>query len=234
MIKVYRLFLLILSVASTAYVLLRNWEPATVFFSPTLNFSAPIGLIVIIFFLLGVVVTALWTLGITLRHYFLRKKLEERIVNVGESNRVYAEGRESLILLDDLKAKRLFARALSLDPYNLAARLALFECYLKEKDFVAAGSVLDFVDENARVSLLESRVRIEEVAKNDTALFDRLRALIEVAPSISGLRKLVEVGARVNKSVEAQEVVISFSKSKFLPQEILEELLSKELLAKVN
>ncbi|MDR2338460.1 MAG: hypothetical protein LBE20_07485 [Deltaproteobacteria bacterium] len=222
-------FFFILSVV--AYIFYLNHENAIFYLSTRRQFSAPLALIVLIAFSLGLLLTALIALLLGLHQKLIIWSITRNSKNLQKIKSNYIKAR-SMLALDNLTAaEAITKKILTQDKKHLLASILLAQIMERQDNISAALEIIEksCSDENqTNAELLLYFTELNNKAGNYSAAYDKLKILLKTKPNnVRILGLIVETALllnRVEEAIKYQERLILNSPTKDI--QMLEEKLA--------
>lgn len=215
--RVIRLILLIGLVAIISYIFILNPHQATVTYGYGRTWAAPMALVLIVVFFLGVLVSALLS-------FFVGAQLSFSHWRERKLHKLQREHMAQLVTVREyLAAKRYdvarpaLQRMIEQDPDNIVARVMLAEAWYALGDKRAALNVLDEAraGQKRNMELLFLAAEIHQELGNYTAAFDNLALVLQQEPNNRAALELIIFAAeqlkRFDRAVEYQAQLIKIS-----------------------
>ncbi|MCB9030302.1 MAG: DUF1049 domain-containing protein [Deltaproteobacteria bacterium] len=172
-------------VIPVVYVFYHNHSTVTVNLSKTASVSAPMALVLIATFALGILFTAFITLFFGIKAYWRERQLKNRVKTRQRSEEVMIEARNLLAAGEWSKAQHKWESIVSRDPENIIARVELSKSLQGAGDIREAIKVLDAARtlDSTNTEVLFRAAELNLKLENKTAAIDNLALILYNHPN---------------------------------------------------
>lgn len=205
---------LLVTVAAVCYVFYHNPETVTVKFGKETTWNAPIAMVLVVTFFLGVSLSGAFSILGAARERYVNWR-ENRKYKLWQSHQTLILSAREQIAINNFKtANSLLRRVLEQDPDNIVARFMVAKAAMRAGDLKEAVRVLDQarLSQKSNVELLALASEINMKLQNFTAAYDNLTILLDIQPDTPlVLKRLVECAdklGRFEKAVDFQQTVM--------------------------